>query len=156
MKHKDWDVSNGTKPDEVGPAECLHLPSAAVHMVWVVPQTAPRTLQLDILLYGGDGGGDLRPEFVPQNKWFIAAEFHPNANASVGSLAVCLSNAHSQPVVGHEYIRQHCPDTFCHLLGQVDYIPADVLWQCTNQHKEVPKPDPGGRFLVLTTTETRI
>lgn len=48
-------------------------------------------MQLDILLYGGDGGGDMRPEHVPQHKWFVAAEFQPNANASVRIPAVIQS-----------------------------------------------------------------
>ena len=59
-------------------ATCRLRSCDGVQVVFVV-------LQLDILLYGGDGGGDLRPEFVPPDKWFIAAEFHPNANASVRS-----------------------------------------------------------------------
>jgi hypothetical protein len=85
MKHKDWDVSNGTKPDEVCPSEHLHVSSAPFWISPAICQLSPtlRMMQLDILLYGGDGGGDMRPEHVPQNKWFIAAEFQPNANASV-------------------------------------------------------------------------
>jgi hypothetical protein len=61
---------------------CHSQPSSFSALVF---QVGSFVSQLDILLYGGDGGGDLRPEFVPPDKWFIAAEFHPNANASVRS-----------------------------------------------------------------------
>ena len=63
-------------------------------------------LQMDILLYGGEGGGDLRPEFVPQGKWFIAADFQPNENITVWlmlSLRLmpeddgCRHDVHRQP-----------------------------------------------------------
>ena len=43
-----------------------------------------------------------------------------------------------------------------HLVGQVDYMPADVLWQCTSKKKEVAKPDPGGEALALPLTATNL
>lgn len=35
MKHKDWDISNGTKPNEVGLSGVLCLPSAICIVVTV-------------------------------------------------------------------------------------------------------------------------
>lgn len=84
-KHKDWDISNGTKPEEVG--SCIRLCACAVELHTMQSEThivcALIPLQMDILLYGGEGMASLRPEFVPQDKWFIAAEFQPNTTVSV-------------------------------------------------------------------------
>lgn len=114
-------------------------------------------MQLDILLYGGDGGGDLRPEFVPPDKWFIAAEFHPNANASVGICSMrqpSCPNTHALVLwlqgCAHPKWSAECD---LPLVGQVDYMPADVLWQCTSKRKEVAKPDPSGEASALPVTD---
>ena len=32
-------------------------------------------VQEDVLLFGGEGAGDLRPEFVPKLNWMLATDF---------------------------------------------------------------------------------
>lgn len=81
-KHKDWDISNGTKPEE-----------------------------MDILLYGGEGMASLRPEFVPQDKWFIAAEFQPNATVSAdyirADVLVQCTSKHREVTQPPETVKEH-------------------------------------------------
>ncbi len=36
-----------------------------------------------MLLYGGEGAGDLRPEFVPKLNWLLATDFMPGFSGTV-------------------------------------------------------------------------
>ncbi len=40
-------------------------------------------VQEDVLLYGGEGAGDLRPEFVPKLNWLLATDFMPGYTGTV-------------------------------------------------------------------------
>ena len=40
-------------------------------------------VQEDVLLYGGEGAGDLRPEFVPKLNWLLATDFMPGFSGTV-------------------------------------------------------------------------
>jgi len=40
-------------------------------------------MQEDVLLYGGEGAGDLRPEFVPKLNWLLATDFMPGFSGTV-------------------------------------------------------------------------
>ena len=40
-------------------------------------------VQEDVLLYGGEGAGDLRPEFVPKLNWLLATDFMPSYTGTV-------------------------------------------------------------------------
>ena len=42
-----------------------------------------------MLLYGGEGGADLRPEFVAKDRWFIAADFQDPENATAQARLYC-------------------------------------------------------------------
>ena len=99
----------------------------------------------------------MRPEFVPPDKWLIAAEFHPNANASVGHLLYDAAFLSNYPCLFYGFRGVRIPSGLLsatsHLVGQVDYMPADVLWQCTSKRKEVAKPDPSGEVSALPVTD---
>ena len=48
--------------------------------------------QEDVLLYGGEGAGDLRPEFVPKLNWLLATDFMP---AYTGPVPFFVRSIHS-------------------------------------------------------------
>ena len=43
--------------------------------------------QEDVLLFGGEGAGDLRPEFVPKLNWLLATDFMPGYTGTVRAAA---------------------------------------------------------------------
>ena len=49
-------------------------------------------MQEDVLIYGGEGAGDLRPEFVPKLNWLLATDFMPGYTGTVSSASTagCL------------------------------------------------------------------
>ena len=58
--------------------------------------------QEDVLLYGGEGAGDLRPEFVPKLNWLLATDFMPGFAGTVRHAPV---DVFSDPLLG---VRRLC------------------------------------------------
>lgn len=173
-RHKDWDVSNGTRPEEVRtsrfacPAVSEFWPSSSCpycirRYTWVETNLRHCHVclhavylhkhQADILMYGGEGGGDLRPEFVAKDKWFLAADFQSDQNITVRTRHIrllprglCAAAAVLCSIWASPCMHAHAealPVILLNLMPhhlQAYYFRAGVQLRCTNKHKEVPVP----------------
>jgi len=111
--------------------------------------------QADILMYGGEGGGGLRPEFVAKDKWLLAADFQSDQNITVRTRHIrllprglCAAAAVLSSIWASPCMHAHA-EALMNLMPhhlQADYFRAGVQLRCTNKHKEVPVPTSAHRF----------